>query len=73
MRTSNHDSIDRCRNWNEIAYIRPPGMRAIKANTSISRSVSLEPNTRVREAIAAQQPQLVPTRLASPTANPTPR
>ena len=47
-RTSNHDSIERCRNWKEIAYTRPPGMSAISANTTISRSVSLEPNTRSR-------------------------
>ena len=46
--TSNHDSIERCRNWNEIAYTRPPGISAISVNTAMRRSVSLEPNTRSR-------------------------
>jgi hypothetical protein len=47
-RTSNHESIERCRNWKEIAYTRPPGINAISANTTIRRSVSLEPKTRSR-------------------------
>ena len=45
-RTSNHDSIERCRKWNEIAYTMPPGISAISANTAIKRSVSFEPKTR---------------------------
>ncbi len=47
-RTSNHDSMERCRNWNEIAYTSPPGINAISVNTTMRRNVSLEPNTRSR-------------------------
>ena len=45
-RTSNQDSIDFWRNWNDTAYIRPPVMIAINEKTATSRSVSVEPKTR---------------------------
>ncbi|MND03880.1 hypothetical protein D3C83_239110 [compost metagenome] len=44
-RTSNHDSMDRDRNWTDTPYTSAPGSTATSENSKTSLSVSLEPNT----------------------------